>query len=241
MRGALDWGMPPSDTLGPDSWFSTRNDDTSQYLTALAHLSGISPQKPDVQFSRADSLAFAEQYRNFTYDLLAQSDTPLSTTQIHSLLSRINPGLVQLLDQRKSTSCMAKLLAEDPQHRFLKYLSVNHKKTATSFGIIGKVYDIHQWTIKIDSGKDPGQTHRNDLEQTENIRERVKAILINRENKPLSTQHIAQILKEEYPDIAPILESKSKNYLVKTLRRDPKKRFAVGKGPAGSVTFTLDL
>ena len=244
MRGGLDWGLPPPDSVSTDPW-STSNfnqrDDTATVLAALAHLSGVTPPKPETQFSRADSIAFAEQYRNSTYEILSASETPLSTAQIHSLLSQSNPALVQLLDQRKSTSCMAKLLAEDPQHRFLKFLSVSHKKTTTCFGVLGKNYDSTSWTLKNDSGKDPNQNHRNDVEQTEKLRECVKSILINRGNKPLNTQQIAAIIKEENFDIAPILATKNKNYLVKTLRRDPKKRFIVTKGPAGSVSFTLDL
>ena len=245
MRGSLDWGLPPPDSVGSDPWstpnFNQRADDTATVLAALAHISGVAPPKPEVQFSRADSIAFAEHYRNSTYDILNSSPTPLSTAQIHNLLNQSNPSLVQLLDQRKSTSCMAKLLAEDPQHRFLKYLSVIHKKTTTCFGIIGKEYDSQQWTLKTETGKDPHQSHRNDVEQTESLRECVKSILISRGNKPLNTQQIASIIKEENFDIAPILASKSKNYLVKTLRRDPKKRFVVTKGPAGSVSFALDL
>ena len=244
MRGSLDWGLSPADAVGSDPWatpsYSTRNDDPVTVLAALAHLTGT-PLKTESSFSRADSIAFAEQYRNATYDILNQSETPLSTAQIHQLLNESNPALVQLLDQRKSTSCMARLLAEDPQHRFSKHLSVVHKKTTTCFGLVGKDYDLQQWTVKPDIEKPIAASHKNDVEQTEAIRECVKNILISRGNKPLNTAQITSIIKEENFEIATILSIKSKNYLVKTLRRDPKKRFLVTKGPGGSIAFSLEM
>ena len=234
----MDWGLTPPDNVGTDPWLQAPYNGKPEDQSAA-----LSPpqQKNELQFSRADSIAFADQYRSATYNILLASEIPLSTAQIHSILSSTNQALVLLLDQRKSTSCMAKLLAEDPQKRFQKFISVVNKKNSTYFGITGKEYAANEWAVKTETERPIDQNHKSDVEQTENLREYVKAILLQHGNKPMNSSQILAVIKEENFGLSQILVTKNRNYLVKTLRRDPKNRFAVTKGAAGVVNFSLNV
>ncbi|EAY19431.1 hypothetical protein TVAG_101490 [Trichomonas vaginalis G3] len=242
---SLDWNIGNGEGVGSDAWasgssFNPKAEEPNSFLNALAHYFVNSQSRTsENHISRADGIAFAEQYRSITFSILTDSDTPLSTGRIHELISKSHPSLAQLLDQRKSTSCMAKSLVEDPQKRFLKFQSEVNKKSATYFGIVGKVYNQEEWTIKHLPEKSENQSHTNDLKQAELIREFVKSMLMQRGNTPLTTNQIAALIKEQNFELSNLIESKNRNYLVKTLRRDPKKRFTITKGAGGCASFSL--
>ena len=239
----LDWN---NDSVNSDPWlnnsFNTRNDDQNNFFTAIQQISALTQLRPqENHISRADSLEFADQYRSLSYNLLNQSTDPLSTSQLHSLLFSTNPNLVELLDQRKSTSCMAKLLTEDPKKRFNRFTSSILRKSNTYFGIKNKEYDLNIWIPKLYIEKSSEQSHKSDLETTESLREYVKNLLITRGNKPISCNEIIEIIKQTNNELSNIIFQKNKNYIVKTLRRDPKKRFLFLKGDGGILSFHLSL
>jgi len=245
-NSSLDWSISSSDSVSSDPWmppsFLNRSDDSSCVFNTVPCLQTLIPTRSmDGTISRADSIAFADQFRLISYNILLESEDPLSTSQLHSRIAMINPDIIGLLDQRKSTSCMAKLLSEDPKHRFSRFTSSVIKKANTYFGLASREYDSSSWIPKTDIAKPLDQSHKVDLETTEQIREYVRSVLMHRENKALTCFEIMQIMKEENPSMHGMVSSKSRNYIVKTLCRDPKKRFAIMKSESGSLYFSLVL
>lgn len=243
MRG-LDWGVP-GDSIGSDLWspppMASRTDEQANALSALAHLTGMVPTKTVEHISRVDSLIFAEHFRSCVYNVLKNSDHPLSTSQIHQQLTITNPEIVKMLDQRKSTSCSARLLADDPKHQFIRFVSSDLTKKQTFFGLAEKEYSTSEWLVKVDLIKPPEQSHKCDIEAAENIRVTIKHIFLQTGNKPQTCSEILELIKNDYPSLYTEIKSKSRNYLIKTLRRDPQKRFICSKIEMGKVAFSLGL